>query len=118
VEGNVARKDTGCPARLPMIGGCDSVSGSCRCHEAAFTNARLVSAGAWLVAKTGLSPRLGGGAAYSKGVPAVLWTILAVLLVLWLLGFIGNVAGGFIHLLLVLALIVFVVNALSNRRTV
>jgi hypothetical protein len=48
----------------------------------------------------------------------MLWTILAVLLVLWLLGFIGNVAGGFIHLLLVLALIVFVVNALSNRKTV
>jgi hypothetical protein len=48
----------------------------------------------------------------------MLWTILAVLLVLWVLGLIGNVAGGFIHLLLVLALIVFVVNALSNRRTV
>jgi hypothetical protein len=48
----------------------------------------------------------------------MLWTILAVLLVLWLLGFIGNIAGGFIHLLLVLALIVFVVNALSNRKTV
>ncbi len=48
----------------------------------------------------------------------MLWTILAVLLVLWVLGFIGNIAGGFIHLLLVLALIVFVVNALSNRKTV
>jgi hypothetical protein len=48
----------------------------------------------------------------------MLWTILAVLVVLWVLGLIGNVAGGFIHLLLVLALIVFVVNALSNRRTV
>lgn len=47
----------------------------------------------------------------------MLWTVLAVLLVLWVLGFIGNIAGGFIHLLLVLALIVFIVNALSNRRT-
>lgn len=47
----------------------------------------------------------------------MLWTILAVLVVLWVLGLIGNIAGGFIHLLLVLALIVFVVNALSNRKT-
>jgi len=47
----------------------------------------------------------------------MLWTILAVLVILWVLGLIGNIAGGFIHLLLVLALIVFVVNALTNRKT-
>ena len=38
----------------------------------------------------------------------MLWTIFVVLLVLWLLGFSLHVAGGLIHLLLVLALVVFV----------
>jgi hypothetical protein len=48
----------------------------------------------------------------------MLWTILAVLVVLWLLGLLANIGGGLIHLLLVLALIVFVANFLSGRRTV
>jgi hypothetical protein len=48
----------------------------------------------------------------------MLWTIIAVLLVLWLLGFIANVGGGLIHLLLVIALVVFVINLLTGRRTV
>ena len=46
----------------------------------------------------------------------MLWTIVAVLLILWLLGFSLHVAGGLIHLLLVVALIVVVVNLLSGRR--
>jgi hypothetical protein len=37
---------------------------------------------------------------------------------LWLLGFIGNVGGGLIHALLVIAAIVVVVNLLSGRRAV
>ena len=48
----------------------------------------------------------------------MLWTILAVLLVLWLIGLIANIGGGLIHLLLVVALIVFVINLLTGRRTV
>lgn len=48
----------------------------------------------------------------------MIWTIIAVLVVLWLLGFIGQVGGGFIHLLLVLAAIVFIYNMLTSRRTV
>jgi hypothetical protein len=47
----------------------------------------------------------------------MLWTILVVLIVLWLLGFITNVAGGLIHLLLVVALIVLIAQLLSGRRT-
>lgn len=47
----------------------------------------------------------------------MLWTIVAVLLILWLLGFSLHVAGGLIHLLLVVALIVVVVNLLSGRRS-
>jgi len=48
----------------------------------------------------------------------MLWTIFVVLLVLWLLGFSFHIAGGLIHLLLVVALIVLVVNLLSGRRAV
>jgi len=48
----------------------------------------------------------------------VLWTIIAVLIILWLLGFAVNVVGGFIHILLVLALIVLAYQFLSGRRTV
>ena len=46
----------------------------------------------------------------------MLWTIIVVLLILWLLGFSFHVAGGLIHLLLVVALIVLVVNLVSGRR--
>lgn len=46
----------------------------------------------------------------------MLWGIVAVLLILWLLGFTMNVAGGLVHLLLVVALVVVVINLLSGRR--
>jgi hypothetical protein len=45
----------------------------------------------------------------------MLWTIVAILLILWLLGFSFHVAGGLVHLLLVVALIVIVVNLLRGR---
>jgi hypothetical protein len=49
----------------------------------------------------------------------MLWTILVILLVLWLLGLVsGYTVGGFIHILLVLALVIFVINLLTGRRTV
>ena len=48
----------------------------------------------------------------------MLWTIFVVLLALWLLGFVTNVAGGLIHLLLVIALAVLVINLLSGRRAI
>jgi hypothetical protein len=47
----------------------------------------------------------------------MLWTIFVVVLVLWLLGFSFHVAGGLIHLLLVLALIILIFNLLSGRRS-
>lgn len=46
----------------------------------------------------------------------MLWTIIVILIVLWLLGLIGHIGGGLIHLLLVIALIVFVFNLISGRR--
>lgn len=48
----------------------------------------------------------------------MLWTIVVILLVLWLLGFSLHVAGGLIHLLLVVALVVVVINLLSGSRAV
>jgi hypothetical protein len=46
------------------------------------------------------------------------WTIFVVLLVLWLLGLVSSYTlGGFIHILLVLALVVLVINLVSGRRT-
>ena len=48
----------------------------------------------------------------------MLWTILLILLVLWVLGLVFNVAGGLIHLLLVVALVVFVIGLLRGRTTV
>jgi hypothetical protein len=48
----------------------------------------------------------------------MLWTIVVLLLVFWLLGFAFNVAGGIIHVLLVIALVLFIVNLISGRRTV
>jgi hypothetical protein len=46
----------------------------------------------------------------------MLWTIVAVFLILWLLGFSFNIGGGLIHILLVVALVVFVINLVSGRR--
>jgi hypothetical protein len=49
----------------------------------------------------------------------MLWTIFVILLILWLLGVVSSYTlGGFIHLLLVIALVVLVINLLSGRRTV
>jgi hypothetical protein len=48
----------------------------------------------------------------------MLWTILVVLLVLWALGLFAFHAGALIHLLLVVALVVLVINLLTGRRTV
>ena len=47
----------------------------------------------------------------------MLWTIFVILLVLWLLGFSFHVAGGLIHLLLVIAVVVLLISLLSGRRT-
>jgi hypothetical protein len=48
----------------------------------------------------------------------MLWTIFVILLVLWLLGLVSSYTlGGFIHILLVLAVIVLVINLVSGRRT-
>jgi hypothetical protein len=48
----------------------------------------------------------------------MLWTIFVVILLLWLLGFSLHVAGGLIHLLLILAVVILIFNLMSGRRGV
>jgi hypothetical protein len=49
----------------------------------------------------------------------MLWTIFVILLVLWLLGVVSSYTlGGFIHLLLVIALVVLIFQLISGRRPV
>lgn len=48
----------------------------------------------------------------------MLWTIFAILIILWLLGWGFHVAGSLIHLLLVIALVVALISLISGRRTV
>jgi hypothetical protein len=49
----------------------------------------------------------------------MLWTIFVVLLVLWLLGLVSSYTlGGFIHILLVLALVVLVIQLIQGRRAI
>ena len=48
-----------------------------------------------------------------------MWTIAAILLVLWLLGMVsGTTVSGFIHLLLVLAIVAVVIQLITGRRAV
>jgi uncharacterized membrane protein YtjA (UPF0391 family) len=46
----------------------------------------------------------------------MLWTIFVIVLVLWILGFSFHIAGGLIHILLVIALIILVINLVTGRR--
>jgi hypothetical protein len=49
----------------------------------------------------------------------MLWTIFVILLVLWLLGVVSSYTlGGFIHILLVIALVVLLIQLITGRRTV
>lgn len=48
----------------------------------------------------------------------MLWTLIVLLLLFWVLGFAFHVAGALIHVLLVIALVLFLVNIISGRRTV
>ena len=48
---------------------------------------------------------------------AILWLVLIVLVAVWLIGLVLNIAGGLIHLLLVVALVVLVYNLVTGRRS-
>jgi hypothetical protein len=48
----------------------------------------------------------------------MLWAIVGILVLLWLIGFVANIAGGLIHLVLVVAIIVLAYQFLTGRRSV
>ena len=54
-----------------------------------------------------------------RGGETMLWTLFVILLVLWLLGVVTSYTlGGFIHILLVLAVIALIFQLISGRRTI
>jgi hypothetical protein len=67
-----------------------------------------------------LSPRGTRGAPHvCRETNTVLWTIFVILLVLWLLGLVTSYTlGGFIHILLVIAIAVLLIELISGRRAV
>ncbi len=48
----------------------------------------------------------------------MLWTILVIILVLWLIGLLLKIGGGLIHLLLVIAAVVLIIQLVTGRRAV
>ncbi|MFK8795196.1 lmo0937 family membrane protein [Planococcus plakortidis] len=48
----------------------------------------------------------------------ILWIILVVILAVWIIGFLMDVAGGLIHILLVIAAIVLIINLVTGRKGV
>ena len=55
---------------------------------------------------------------FNKEISIMLWTILVILLVLWLIGLLAHIGGGLIHLLLVVAVIILIINLVTGRRAV
>jgi hypothetical protein len=54
---------------------------------------------------------------HSKETRAMLWTITIILIILWIVGLVTSYTlGGWIHILLVLAIIILIFNLLSGRR--
>jgi hypothetical protein len=52
---------------------------------------------------------------FSRTGERMLWTIFAILLILWLLGWGFHVAGSLIHLLLVVAAVILLINVITGR---
>jgi hypothetical protein len=52
------------------------------------------------------------------GLASILWAVVVILVVLWLIGLVAGFAGGLIHLLLVIAIIIVLYNLFVGRRTV
>ncbi len=51
-----------------------------------------------------------------EGDMGLLWALLAIILIIWLVGFLADIAGGLIHILLVIALVVLIWNLVTGRR--
>lgn len=49
---------------------------------------------------------------------SLLWTVLVIVVVLWLIGLVANIGGGLIHILLVIGAIILIYNLITGRSTV
>ncbi|HTV93530.1 MAG TPA: lmo0937 family membrane protein [Verrucomicrobiae bacterium] len=49
------------------------------------------------------------------GLANLIWTLIVILVVLWLIGFLLHIGGGLIHLILVVAVILLIINLLTGR---
>jgi len=68
---------------------------------------------------TGVVSAKPGDTTEEEGEDAMLWTIFVILLVLWLIGFVSfQAVGAYIHILLVIALAVLLIQLISDRRPV
>ncbi|WP_419880995.1 lmo0937 family membrane protein [Peribacillus sp. B-H-3] len=47
----------------------------------------------------------------------MLWTIIGILIILWILGMVFHLAAGFIHILLIIAIILIIVNVIKGRSS-
>ncbi|MFD0049595.1 lmo0937 family membrane protein [Actinomycetes bacterium NPDC127524] len=47
----------------------------------------------------------------------MLWTIIGILIILWILGMVFHLAAGFIHILLIIAVILIIVNVIKGRSS-
>jgi Family of unknown function (DUF5670) len=100
-------------------------TGACKSgHRDPEPNALYWSLASWVLATPGKCPvsasRCSAGAFLHTQTETSFMLWLAIILVVaWMLGFgVFHVAGGLIHLLLVIALVVFLINFISGRRTV
>jgi hypothetical protein len=67
----------------------------------------------------GITGRAGTDSPAQKEEQTMLWTIFVILLILWLVGVVSSYTlGGFIHLLLLIALVVLLLNFIGGRRPV
>jgi 4-hydroxybenzoate polyprenyltransferase len=57
-----------------------------------------------------------GFSSKENAIMAILWAILAIILAIWLIGLLADIAGGLIHLLLIVALAVLIYNLITSRR--
>jgi hypothetical protein len=73
---------------------------------------RLVYFGQYRTGPTGHRDRIGRHAPMGQ----ILWIILVIIVAFWLIGFVADIAGNLIHLLLVVALIVLAYNLISGRK--
>lgn len=81
------------------------------------TTRRIMVAGTTVAFRTITRRRSGRGIPATED--AMLWTLIVILVILWALGFgVFHVAGGLIHLLLVIAIILLIVRLATGRRPV